>query len=82
MCWFRKIVLNENIDKYIRDLACARLTEIENYDASIVLESLIKIRNNSSLNIASHIMEKIGISEVSYNLVLDFYGMYLFISKR
>ncbi|PSE87979.1 hypothetical protein C7G75_18615 [Acinetobacter nosocomialis] len=68
-----KIVLNENIDKYIRDLACARLTEIENYDASIVLESLIKIRNNSSLNIASHIMEKIGISEVSYNLVLDFF---------
>ncbi len=68
-----KIVLNENIDKYIRDLASERLTEIENYDASIMLGSLIRLKNNSSLNIAAHMIEKIGVSKIFYNLVLDFF---------
>lgn len=67
-----KILLDENIDTYIRDLAGLRLTEINNYKTVPIINQLIQQGTNSSLRIVAHLIEKIGIEHQSYKTYLEF----------
>ncbi|MFX5834669.1 hypothetical protein ABTE43_12005 [Acinetobacter baumannii] len=67
-----KVLLDEAIDKYIRELAGLRLREIINYDIKKNIVILIKIGTETSLNIAANLLEKIDIESVQYEIILIF----------
>ncbi|MEQ1165588.1 hypothetical protein ABLT95_15625 [Acinetobacter nosocomialis] len=67
-----KILLDENIDKYIRKLAGLRVSEVINYDVKQSIVRLIEIGTESSLDIAANLIEKIDIISVQYEIILSF----------
>ncbi|HCI7193312.1 hypothetical protein QZK42_04565 [Acinetobacter baumannii] len=67
-----KILLDENIDKYIRKLAGLRVSEVINYDIKQSIVRLIEIGTESSLDIAANLIEKIDIISVQYEIILSF----------
>ncbi|AVP34910.1 hypothetical protein C6W84_13910 [Acinetobacter baumannii] len=67
-----EILMNEAIDKYIRELAGIRLTEIVNYDAAQTINRLIEQGTKSSLNIVAHLIERINIKSLSFEVILRF----------
>jgi len=67
-----EILMNEAIDKYIRELAGIRLTEIVNYEAAQTINRLIEQGTKSSLNIVAHLIEKINIKSLSFEVILRF----------
>lgn len=67
-----EILMNEVIDKYIRELAGIRLTEIVNYEATQTINRLIEQGTKSSLNIVAHLIERINIKSFSFEVILRF----------
>lgn len=67
-----EILINEAIDKYIRELAGIRLTEIVNYEAAQTINRLIEQGTNSSLNIVARLIERINIKSLSFEIILRF----------
>lgn len=67
-----EILMNEAIDKYIRELAGIRLTEIVNYEAAQTINRLIEQGTKSSLNIVAHLIERINIKSLSFEVILRF----------
>lgn len=67
-----EILMNEATDKYIRELAGIRLTEIVNYEAAQTINRLIEQGTKSSLNIVAHLIEKINIKSLSFEVILRF----------
>lgn len=67
-----EILMNEAIDKYIRELAGIRLTEIVNYEAAQTINRLIEQGTKSSLNIVARLIERININSFSFEVILRF----------
>lgn len=67
-----EILMNEAIDKYIRTLAGIRLAEIVNYEATQTINRLIEQATESSLNIVAHLIERINIKSLPYEVILGF----------
>ena len=67
-----EILMNEAIDKNIRELAGIRLTEIVNYEAVHAINRLIEQGTKSSLNIVAHLIERINIKSISFEVILKF----------
>lgn len=67
-----EILMNEAIDKYIRELAGIRLTEIVNYEAAQTINRLIEQGTKSSLNIVARLIERINIKSFSFEVILRF----------
>lgn len=67
-----EILMNEEIDKYIRELAGIRLTEIVNYETAQIINRLIEQGTKSSLNIVVHLIERINIKSLSFEVILIF----------
>lgn len=66
------ILMNEAIDKYIRELAGIRLTEIVNYEVSQTINRLIEQGTKSSLSIVAHLIERIDVESLYFELILEF----------
>lgn len=74
-----EILMNEAIDKYIRELAGIRLTEIVNYEAAQTINRLIEQGTKSSLNIVSNLIEKVNIQSFSFEVILKFLEKCIFL---
>ncbi|WP_335986071.1 hypothetical protein [Acinetobacter bereziniae] len=74
-----EILMNEAIDKYIRELAGIRLTEIVNYEAAQTINRLIEQGTKSSLNIVARLIERINIKSLSFEVILRFLEKCIFL---
>ncbi|MCH7381984.1 MULTISPECIES: hypothetical protein [Acinetobacter] len=66
------ILLNKEVDQYIRELAGIRLKEIADYEIVLTIERLIEQGEKSSLNIVVNLMDDIDVNYFSYDLILEF----------
>lgn len=67
-----EIVINEKIDKYIRELAAIRLTEIVDYEIGQIIHQLIEQSTEVSLYIVAHLIERVNIKSISSEVILKF----------
>ncbi|MFX5640987.1 hypothetical protein ABTF02_13990 [Acinetobacter baumannii] len=67
-----EILLDENIDNYIRKLAGIRLLEVADYDVVSTIEVLITKGTHSSLSNVENLIKNIDIKTIPYKMIFDF----------
>lgn len=73
------ILLNEDVDQYIRELAGIRLTEIAGYEIAKTIDRLIEQGKKSSLSIVANLIESIDVKSLSYEVILGFLEKCIFL---
>lgn len=66
------ILFSQETEKYIRQLASKRLLEVEDYDFSTILDTLLTEGSNLSLSIAAFIIENLGTTRFENSFIFNF----------